>query len=172
MLDLARFAAYYAAMNAADDLSDHVWQTDNQALGKAADQLPADHPGRATRAEAYRSLAGHVATYHATQLGVIAALRATTGGPSWRRVAAAVAWSAATHAFLDRRWPVKKLLAATGSPGFATGQQQLPALRLDTTGTATVPTTIPVSIPGPYVADQALHHVVRVLAAALLAWRR
>jgi hypothetical protein len=28
--------------------------------------------------------------------------------------------SAATHAVIDRRWPVRALLTASGSPGFAT----------------------------------------------------
>ncbi|MFF4648101.1 hypothetical protein [Streptomyces sp. NPDC001389] len=31
-------------------------------------------------------------------------------------LAAGLAWSAATHAVLDRRWPVRWLLQRTGSP--------------------------------------------------------
>jgi hypothetical protein len=31
-----------------------------------------------------------------------------------------LAVSAATHALIDRRWPVRALLRASGSPGFAT----------------------------------------------------
>jgi hypothetical protein len=58
--------------------------------------------------------------------------------------------SGATHAFIDRRWPVRWLLRRTGSPGF-------------------VEMATPVN--GPYQADQALHHGCLLIAALLMAQR-
>lgn len=52
-------------------------------------------------------------------------------------VVAALVWSAATHALLDRLWPVRRLLEHIGSPKFA---------RLNAGG-----------LNGMYAADQALH---------------
>ena len=40
------------------------------------------------------------------------------GWPAWKGLVVLTV-SAGTHAFLDRRWPVRALLRATGSPGFA-----------------------------------------------------
>jgi hypothetical protein len=41
------------------------------------------------------------------------------GWPAWKALAV-LAVSAATHALIDRRWPVRALLRVAGSPGFAT----------------------------------------------------
>jgi hypothetical protein len=64
-------------------------------------------------------------------------------------VAAALSWSAATHAFLDRRWPVRWLLEHTGKRGFA----NLAAAGMN----------------GMYLTDQALHGVSLGGAAVMLA---
>lgn len=151
----ARFAAAYAALWAAHDLADHVVQTDHQAAGKG---------GRDGWA---RPLAGHVATYTATQTLALAALRTLGVRPRAGRVLAALAWSAGTHAFLDRRWPVVELLRRTGSERFAAPavvvdlDQPLPQRQARG----------PLPLHGPYLADQALHHVCVALAAAIIAGR-
>lgn len=132
----ARLGATYAVLMAAHDLGDHVVQTDHQA---------------ATKATSWTGMAGHVGSYTALQVVALTALRAGGVRPSWRRVLAAVAWSAGTHAILDRRRVVAWLLRVTRSPKFA---------KLET------------PLNGPYLADQALHHGVLVVAAAILAGDR
>lgn len=134
-----RFAATYAALLPAHDLADHVLQTDHQAAGKAA-------------AEGWWGpMAGHVGSYHALQLAALVALRRLGVRPSWTRTVVAITVSAGTHAFLDRRWPVKWTLQRTGSPGFAE---------------MTTP------LHGGYLADQALHHTILAICAAILAGGR
>jgi|SRR5688500_6465586 len=129
----AAFGAVLAALWAAYDVTDHIVQTDHQAAHKAT---------------SWSAMAGHVGGYTAVQVGVLAALRTLLGvRPSPARLAAGVAFSAATHAFLDRRWPVKKVLQATGSPNFA--EMLTP-------------------ICGPYQADQALHHGALLVSALLI----
>lgn len=109
-IDLARLGATYAVLMAAHDLGDHVMQTDHQA---------------ATKASLWAGMAGHVGSYTALQVAALAALRALTGArPSWRRTLAAVAWSAGTHAIIDRRWPVAALMRMTRSPRFAVSHVQ------------------------------------------------
>lgn len=132
-MSAARFGAVMAALWAAHDLADYVAQTDHQAANKASD---------------WRAMAGHVGGYHVVQALTVAALRGAGVRPSWRRVLVALLWPAATHALLDRRWPVKRILTATGSPEFAQ---------------ATTP------LHGGYLADQALHHAALVVSAAVLA---
>ncbi|MFI1202737.1 hypothetical protein ACH4VR_25395 [Streptomyces sp. NPDC020883] len=44
---------------------------------------------------------------------------ANKGAPTAEDGAAGFVWSAATHAVLARRWPVRWLLQRTGSPAFA-----------------------------------------------------
>lgn len=86
-------------------------------------------------------------------------LRAAGVGASWWRVLAATGWSAGTHAFLDRRrWPVRRILELTGSPGFACGKFTAGARDAEQ----------PVPLHGPYLADQ-LHHACLAVAAAILA---
>lgn len=82
-------------------LGDWLVQTDAQARRKA---------------HRWGAMAGHILTYHLTLAAALA--------PVWRTVPALVtlAVSAVTHAFIDRRWPVQRLLRATGSPLFADQQ--------------------------------------------------
>lgn len=135
MSGAGRFGAVLATLTAAHNLADHVLQTDHQAGGKAA------------ATGWVGPMAGHVAGYHAAQVvGLVVADRVLGLGLRPGRVAAAVALSAGTHAFLDRRWPVRWVLRHTGSPAFAD-------------------LTTPIN--GPYVADQALHHAVLWLAALI-----
>ncbi len=100
-MDLAAFGAVLAALWAAHDFADHIMQTDHQAAHKV---------------RSWPAMAGHVGSYTAVQVGALALLR---GGFSPGRLVAGVAFSAVTHAFLDRRWPVWRALALTGSPEFA-----------------------------------------------------
>jgi len=172
-IDLARLGATYATLMAAHDLGDHIVQTDHQA---------------ATKATSWRGMAGHVGSYTALQVAALAALRAAGARPSWRRTLAAVAWSAATHAVLDERTLVKWILRVTRSPGFARGEMVIPELlvavetpdqavqRRRSAGTwgvllhgHTSAQRVAAPLHGPYLADQALHHGVLVIAAAILA---
>jgi hypothetical protein len=63
---------------------------------------------------------------------------------SWLGVLAGLAFSAATHAIIDRRWPVRWILNHTGSAPFAK------------------------TIHGLYVADQALHWACLWVSALLV----
>jgi hypothetical protein len=152
----ARFAVVYAALRVAHDFGDHVLQTGPQAYGKAD----------ANRRTWVPAMAGHVGGYHAAQVAALAASDRLLGlGLRPSRVAAAVAISAGTHALLDRRWPVCWVLEHTGSdPAYASGLFTLREIR--TAGARdveTAPRRVPIS--GPYLADQALHHVALWLAA-------
>ncbi len=64
-------------------------------------------------------MAGHVASYVGAQAVALVTANSLLGmklRPS--RIVAAVAFSAATHWFIDRRWPVRRLAEATGKSGF------------------------------------------------------
>lgn len=136
-VSLARYGAMIGVLWAAHDLADHVVQTDHQAANKAT---------------SWPAMAGHVGSYTAVQIGAVVALSAVSRTRlHWPCTAAAVALSAVTHAFLDRRWPVRRALELTRSPGFAG---------------MTAP------LHGPYLADQSLHHAVLAFCAALLAVER
>lgn len=157
-----RLGAAYALLWASHDVADHVIaQTDHQAARKA-------DPGPA----GWRALAGHVGLYHAAQLAAVVALRAAGVRPSLARTAAAVALSASTHAFFDRRWPVRWLLEHTGSRGFAaSGIVPVQAVDLPAPGASNLGFVRPHPLPlhGPALADQALHHVAIAAAAWILA---
>lgn len=85
-------------------LGDWVAQSDWQATNKT---------------RSWAALAAHVAGYHLGMglLLLVPVLR--DGWPAWKALAV-LAVSAATHAVIDRRWPVRALLRVAGSPGFAT----------------------------------------------------
>lgn len=82
-------------------LGDWLVQTDWQALNKAKES------GWAS------ALLSHVFTYHLTMAVCVLPVWHTKG----TAVAFAISWW--SHAFIDRRWPVRWLLRKTGSPGFA-----------------------------------------------------
>lgn len=170
-LQTARFAAILGTLHAAHNLADHLVQTDAQALGK-------------TRPSGWlRPMAGHVGGYHATQLAaLLTADRILDLGLSRWRTAVAVAFSAGTHAVLDRRWPVHRILELSGSPGFAAPKVAVD-INVDGLGrivdgrwlTRGVPGTItatgPVPLHGPYLADQALHHTCLWITALIASGR-
>lgn len=125
MAESTAFASVFVALFAAHHIGDHVAQTDWQAKYKV-------EPGRL----GWLAMAGHLATYHACMVAALVGLAAvgvplTAGG-----CAAGLAFSALSHGFIDRRWPVRWLLERTGSRAFAA---------------STTP------LHGGYLADQSLH---------------
>jgi hypothetical protein len=131
------FAASFAALYAAHTIGDHVIQTDHQAAEKAGKGWPAA-----------RAMAGHVGTYLACQAVALGVLILVGAGPTVLGAALGLAFSGATHAFIDRRWPVQWILRHTGSPNFA--------------GLASH------GMNGPYLTDQSLH-IGCLFVAALIA---
>lgn len=79
-------------------LGDWVVQTDAQA---------------AVKTTSWRANLTHVSTYHLTMI-----LFVVWGWHDWRALLA-LAVSFASHAFIDRRWPVRWLMAHTGSRPFS-----------------------------------------------------
>lgn len=132
----ARVGDVIAALYVGHQIGDHIAQTDHQAANKAGKGC-----------EGWQAMAGHVASYTACQAVALLALRATGVRVSPIRAVLGLAVSAGTHALIDRRWPVQRLLHATGSPGFADLADG--------------------GMNGPYLADQALH-VGCLFAAALV----
>lgn len=132
---LTDLAAVFVALYAAHHLGDHIVQTDWQARHKT------DRGWVGVRA-----MAGHLAGYHLAAAAALAAVTAFGADITWAGAAAGLGFSAATHAVLDRRWPVQWLLEHTGSAAFA--DRQTP-------------------ICGMYEADQSLH-VAALFVAALI----
>jgi hypothetical protein len=132
------FAVAMATLVAAHQLADHIVQTDTDAIGKAA-------PGF----NGWRHLLIHVGTYHATALVMLVITAVALDVPlTVPGMVAGLGFSAVTHAFLDRRWPVRWVLEHTGSAAFADRMSP---------------------ICGMYLADQALHYGCLWVAALLIA---
>ena len=114
---MSTFAALFAAFYVGHLLGDYVAQTDWMAALKVAGApVP---PFRSWLANQR-----HVATYSLT-IAATVLLTGALGGfladlgvvPWWRWVVAAAAnWVA--HSVIDRRWPVRRLMCATGSRAF------------------------------------------------------
>lgn len=134
MTDPLKLAVLLPTLWVAHNVGDHLVQTDHQAGHKVTD---------------WKAMAGHVGGYQATQAVAVGAVLALTGlrCSPWA-LTVGMAFSAGTHAFIDRRWPVRKLLQHTGSSGFAD-------------------LTTPLN--GPYLVDQALHHGCLLVAALIMA---
>lgn len=83
---------------AAHMLGDWVVQTDAQAMAKM---------------HSWRAMVGHVVTYHLVMAVLVL--------PFWHDWWALLGFilSAASHGFIDRRWPVRWLLRNTGSRNFS-----------------------------------------------------
>ncbi|WP_331727227.1 DUF3307 domain-containing protein (plasmid) [Kitasatospora sp. NBC_00374] len=146
---LATFATVWATLAVGHTLADHVFgQTDHQASNKGAPTADEVAKGVSPR-RGWGACLAHVTQYHLVLGLVLALVRvALPLQLPWPRLAAALALSAVTHAFFDRRWPVRWVLEHTGSPGFA----KLQAAGLN----------------GLYLADQALHQTVLLLAALVI----
>lgn len=139
-------AVVHGALTASHTVADHLVQTDAQAVAKG-------RPGAEGRSACVR----HVASYAATQAATVYAAHRVLGlrlrpGP----VAAALAVSAVTHYLIDRsagHWAeaepstrLVRVLHRTGKGGWLTRDPQ-----------------------APYRCDQALHHGVLAVAAAIAA---
>jgi hypothetical protein len=85
-------------------LGDWVAQSDWQATNKT---------------HCWAALVAHVAGYHLVMALLLLVPVLRDGWPAGKALAV-LAVSAATHALIDRRWPVRALLRVAGSPGFAT----------------------------------------------------
>jgi len=85
-------------------LGDWVAQSDWQATNKT---------------RSWAALAAHVAGYHLVMGLLLLVPVVRDGWPAGKALAVLVV-SAATHALIDRRWPVRAMLRVAGSPGFAT----------------------------------------------------
>src|SRR4051794_30917491 len=121
------FAVSMATLVAAHQLADHIVQTDTDAHAKAG-------PGW----NGWRHLLMHVSTYHGTALLMLLITAVALDVPlTVTGMLAGLGFSAVTHAFLDRRWPVRWILQHTGSAAFADRMSP---------------------ICGMYLADQALHY--------------
>lgn len=100
-------------------------------------------------AAGHRAMAGHIASYAGAQaLALVAVNRALGVGLKPCGIAAAVALSAGTHWFIDRRWPVRKLAHAMDKDAFH-----------DMGG----------PLGGAYILDQSAHHLMEGAAAVLAA---
>lgn len=143
------FATVLPTLLVAHNLADHVVQTDHQAAHKAS---------------SWRAMLGHISGYTLTAAAFLAVLWvALDVRPDWRWALAGLAFSAASHAFIDRRWPVLALLARTESWDFAnTTVRTTP----NPNGTGEHVGAAPIN--GMYVADQALHWGCLFVSALLI----
>jgi hypothetical protein len=73
----------------------------------------------ANKARSWTAMAAHVARYHLAMATLLLVPVLRDGWPAGKAFAVLLV-SAGTHAVIDRRWPVRALLRAAGSPGFAT----------------------------------------------------
>jgi len=123
------FAALFALLLVGHYVGDYVAQTDRMAVRKVAGAAyPEGHPDEGQPVPAWLSWwwnQAHVATYTATLVATVLGVSALGGFagqfaavPGWRwLLAVAVNWAA--HSLLDRRWPVVRLMEATGSGPFS-----------------------------------------------------
>ena len=101
------FAPLFVLMYVAHLIADYAAQTDHQAGHKA-------DPGRAGWSANLTHAATHAAVT-AIVLGV--GVLALGQGPGIVPAVLAIASISATHAFIDRRWPIRWLMARTGQRG-------------------------------------------------------
>ena len=95
------------------------------------------------KTHSWAALGAHVATYHLI-IGLLLLLPILRDGWPAGNALVVLTVSAASHALIDRRWPVQALMRAAGSPGFATVEW------------------------GVIAADQALHLSILAMLAVLL----
>lgn len=151
LADLATFATIWAVLSVGYNLADHVFgQTDRQAAGKAAPS-PTEVADGAHPHRGWSENLSHVAQYHLVLITMVAVVGALLPlHIRWADAAAGLAVSVVTHAFFDRRWPVRWLLQHIGAPNFAELRGH--------------------GMNGMYLTDQALHQTA-LLASALLITR-
>ncbi|MET8703638.1 DUF3307 domain-containing protein [Kitasatospora sp. NPDC004723] len=149
-ITLGTFASVWAVLAVGHNLADHViGQTDHQADHKAAPSEAEVAEGANPR-RGWGACLAHVTQYHLVMGAMVALVWAVLPlRISWPGLAAGLAVSIVTHAFLDRRWPVRWLLEHIGSKGFA----DLKAAGMN----------------GMYLTDQALHQTALLVSALLIA---
>ena len=102
------FASLFLLLYVAHHLADYPGQTDHQAAHKA-------DPGWA----GWRVNLVHAGTHAALALALLLGGGAVLGlHLSALGVVVGVAWMAGTHAFIDRRWPVRWWMETTGQGGY------------------------------------------------------
>lgn len=133
------FSAVGITLNAAHEVADHVFgQTDYMADTKAENG-----------SVGWSANLLHVFDYHLVMISMVLVMAACLNIPlSTLGLIAGFALSIISHAFLDRRWPVRWILEHTGSPKFA---------------------EMVAPICGMYLADQSLHKWILWIAALLIA---
>ncbi|WP_198545925.1 hypothetical protein [Actinacidiphila yeochonensis] len=152
---LATFGSTWAVLAVGHNVADHVFgQSDHQAANKGAPTAEDVAAGASPR-RGWAACLAHVGQYHLVMAALLALVWLFIPLPlplplplSVTGLTAGFMWSAATHAVLDRRWPVRWLLQHTGSPAFA----ELRAAGLN----------------GMYLADQALHSGALLVSALLI----
>lgn len=156
----ANAAAALGAMRMAAHVADHWLQTGHQAIHKADAGM-----------EGHRAMAGHIASYAGSQAVALVAANVLLDmklKPS--RMAAAVALSAATHWFIDRRWPVRKLAEALGRTGCKRNSQCThPEHAPDGSDCDGGFHDLGGPLGGAYILDQSAHHLCEAIAAVLAA---
>ena len=153
-----KFAAALSAMRMAAHVADHWFQTSHQAMHKAD-----------SGADGHKAMAGHVATYAGGQaVALVAANKLLDLKLKPSHMAAAIAFSGATHWFIDRRWPVRKaseLLGKTGCKrdGLCADPEHAP----DGSNCDGGFHGLGGPLGGAYILDQSAHHLCETLAAYL-----
>jgi hypothetical protein len=117
---LATFGSTWAVLAVGHNVADHVFgQSDHQAANKGAPSAE-DLAAGASPRRGWAACLAHVGQYHLVMATLLVLVWLFIPLPlSVTGLAAGFAWSAASHAVLDRRWPVRWLLQHTGSPDFA-----------------------------------------------------
>lgn len=112
----ATAAAVFVALFAGHQVGDHVVQSDADAAAKGAPtpELLAEgvHPWTG-----WSACLRHIVSYTTVQAGALA-LTSLVAPLTLAGVAAALTISASTHAVIDRRWLVRRLIAAKGCHGW------------------------------------------------------
>ncbi|MEU4113299.1 hypothetical protein AB0F71_02205 [Kitasatospora sp. NPDC028055] len=141
------FGAVAAVLGVGHVLADYVLgQSDRQAALKGAPSQEEVAAGVSPR-RGWGACLGHCVSYHLVMVGLYGALRLVVPLPALGSTTA-LAWSFATHAILDHRWPVRWILRRLGSAGFAELREG--------------------GLTGLHLADQALHRTALIISAVLL----
>ena len=132
------FAVFLGTAVVAHQVADHLFQTDKMASNKAK-------PGRT----GWSHILQHVFAYHIVMFIMLLVTCVFLNVPvTLLGVFSALLFSGVSHAFLDRRWPVKWFLNNVGASNFV--EMQTP-------------------ICGMYLADQSLHYFCLWISALLFA---
>jgi hypothetical protein len=107
------------------------------------DWVAQDDWAATNKTHSWAALSAHIARYHLI-MGLLLLLPILRDSWPAGNAVVVLTVSAATHALIDRRWPVRALMHAVGSPGFATVEW------------------------GVIAADQALHLSILAMLAVLL----